>query len=84
MGATSHKEIDVNLRQTLDEIESLQKLTLKFSASYHYHKNVDFVPTWKIIGSIPQKIKKNHSSGVSSKFKLIIQIILALIGIFII
>ena len=31
-----------------------------------------------------QKIKKNHSSGVSSKFKLIIQIILALIGIFII
>ncbi len=31
-----------------------------------------------------QKIKKNHSSGVSSKFKFIIQIILALIGIFII
>jgi len=31
-----------------------------------------------------KKIKKNHSSGVSSKFKIIIQIILALIGIFII
>jgi len=31
-----------------------------------------------------KKIKKNHSSGVSSKFKVIIQIILALIGIFII
>ena len=31
-----------------------------------------------------KKIKKNHSSGVSSKLKIIIQIILALIGIFII
>ena len=31
-----------------------------------------------------KKIKKNHSSGLSSKFKIIIQIILALIGIFII
>ena len=31
-----------------------------------------------------KKIKKNNSSGVSSKFKIIIQIILALIGIFII
>jgi len=31
-----------------------------------------------------KKIKKNHSSGVSSKFKIVIQIILALIGIFII
>ncbi len=31
-----------------------------------------------------KKIKKNHSSGVSSKFKIIIQVILALIGIFII
>ncbi len=31
-----------------------------------------------------KKIKKNHSSGVSSKFKIIIQIILGLIGIFII
>ena len=30
------------------------------------------------------KIKKNNSSGISSKFKIIIQIILALIGIFII
>ncbi len=30
-----------------------------------------------------QKIKKNNSSGVSSKFKIIIQIILALIGILI-
>jgi len=30
------------------------------------------------------KIKKNHSSGISSKFKIIIQIILALIGILII
>ena len=67
-GATSHKEIDVNLRQTLDEIESLQKLTLKFSASYHYHKDVDFAPTWKIIGSIPQKIKKN-TKRIFNKFK---------------
>ncbi len=31
-----------------------------------------------------KKIKKNHSSGLSSKFKIIIQIILALIGIIII
>ncbi len=31
-----------------------------------------------------QKIKKNNSSGISSKFKIIIQIILALIGILII
>jgi len=31
-----------------------------------------------------KKIKKSHSSGVSSKFKIIIQIILALIGILII
>ncbi len=30
-----------------------------------------------------KKIKKNHSSGVSSKFKFIIQVVLALIGIFI-
>ena len=30
-----------------------------------------------------QKIKKNNSSGVSSKFKILIQILLALIGIFI-
>ena len=30
-----------------------------------------------------KKIKKNHSSGVSSKFKFIIQVALALIGIFI-
>ena len=67
-GATSHKEIDVNLRQTLDEIESLQKLTLKFAASYHYHKDVDFAPTWKIIGSIPQKIKKN-TKRIFNKFK---------------
>jgi len=31
-----------------------------------------------------KKIKKNNSSGISSKFKIVIQIILALIGIFII
>jgi UDP-N-acetylmuramyl pentapeptide phosphotransferase/UDP-N-acetylglucosamine-1-phosphate transferase len=30
-----------------------------------------------------QKIKKNNSSGVSSKFKILIQILLALIGILI-
>ena len=31
-----------------------------------------------------KKIKKNNSSGISSKFKIFIQIILALVGIFII
>ena len=67
-GATSHKEIDLNLKQTEEELIKLQKLTLNYVAAYHYHKGTIPVPTWTLIGSIPQKIRKNVAR-VFNKFE---------------
>ena len=61
-GATSHDEIDDGVKETLKELEELQKLVIDYVNTYHYvFDNGKHVPTWDYKGSIPQKIGKDGS-----------------------
>ena len=61
-GATSHDEIDDGVKETLNELEELQKLAIDYVNTYHYvYDNGKHVPTWDYKGSIPQKINKDGS-----------------------
>ena len=61
-GATSHDEIDDGIKETLKELEELQKLVIDYVNTYHYvYDNGKHVATWDYKGSIPQKIEKDGS-----------------------
>ena len=61
-GATSHDEIDKGVKETLEELEELQALTIDYVNKYHYiYSGGKHTPTWSYKGSIPQKIKKDGS-----------------------
>ena len=61
-GATSHDEIDDGVRETLEELEELQKLVIDYVNTYHYiYDGGNHTPTWDYKGSIPQKIQKDGS-----------------------
>ena len=59
-GATSHDEIDDGVKETLEELEELQKLVIDYVNTYHYvYDGGEHTPTWNLRGSIPQKIQKD-------------------------
>ena len=61
-GATSHDEIDTGVKETLEELEELQKLVIDYVNTYHYvYDGGTHTPTWDYKGSIPQKIRKDGS-----------------------